>query len=219
MAGDLGFFEVLRGTAAVRHLLPTPVPDALIDQLLEAAAYAPTGTRTQPWSFILLQSMAAKRFFADRYRSALATRTRKPAANNASSERRKSLLAAYDFAEVLHAAPLIVLVCGNREWPQGLPSTRRIGRPPPSLAATLPCAQNILLACHALGLGASLTTLHQLFEEELEHYLELPDDVGVVAAIPLGYPAEALPTNPLRPATPRKFYDKWGRKRPLNPKA
>ena len=123
--------------------------------------------------------------------------------------------AAFKLGEALHAALVISLVCGLREWPYGGSGARRIGKAPPSLIATLPCAQNILLACHALGLGASLTTLHQMFEEEREHYLELPGDVGVVAAIRVGFPADeiALKKAP-RLAKPRKFYDTWGRTRP-----
>lgn len=214
MGGEPGFFEVLQGVTAVRRLRDTPVPEALIDRILEAAVCVPTGARSQPWSFIVLQSTPAKRFFADRYLSALQSRVAKPRVTDAPTPRDKSLQAAFELGEALHAAPVIILVCGLREWPYGGSGARRLGKAPPSLVATLPCAQNILLTCHALGLGASLTTLHQLFEEELEHYLELPGDVGVVAAIPVGFPADQIALKkPPRLAKPRKFYDTWGRTR------
>ena len=78
MGGEPGFFEVLQGVTAVRRLRDTPVPEALIERILEAAVCVPTGARSQPWSFIVLRSSPAKRFFADRYLSALQSRVAKP---------------------------------------------------------------------------------------------------------------------------------------------
>ena len=86
-------------------------------------------------------------------------------------------------------APVIVLACGKRDWPFRVPQEERIGQAPPSYGSIYPAVENLLLACRALGLGASLTTTHQMFEEELVAHLGIPETYGVVAAIPIGYPA------------------------------
>ena len=68
---------------------------------------------------------------------------------------------------------------------------------PPALAAKLsrlsgssiyPAVQNILLSCRAHGLGATLTTVASLYEDDLKPILKLPDDVNTYALIPIGYP-------------------------------
>ena len=63
-------------------------------------------------------------------------------------------------------------------WQAGLAlkvaEENRIGLAPPNYGAVYPCVQNILLACRAVGLGAALTTMHQVFEDELHQYLASP---------------------------------------------
>jgi len=51
-----------------------------------------------------------------------------------------------------------------------------------------PAVQNMLLAARALGLGATLTTLHLVFEKEAEAALGLPPNVHSYALLPIGYP-------------------------------
>jgi nitroreductase len=46
----------------------------------------------------------------------------------------------------------------------------------------------MLLAARALGLGATLTTRHQYYEEESEKALDLPPGVHSYAILPIGYP-------------------------------
>lgn len=49
----------------MRAYLPTPVPDALLRQLLQSARQAPSGANLQPGSFIALQGAARARLSAD----------------------------------------------------------------------------------------------------------------------------------------------------------
>jgi nitroreductase len=112
--------------------------------------------------------------------------------------------------EHLHEFPLIVLVAGKRDWPFKVPESERVGPAPPNYGAVYPCVQNILLACRALGLGAALTTMHQVFEDELHEHFEIPDDYGVVVAIPIGYPMGRFGPVSRRPASEVTYFDTWG---------
>ncbi|MGH7859963.1 MAG: hypothetical protein ACREQY_21765, partial [Candidatus Binatia bacterium] len=85
---------------------------------------------------------------------------------------------------------------------------------PPSYGPVYPCIQNILLACRGLGLGASLTTMHQLFEAELHERFAIPDDFGVVALIPIGFPTGRFGAVRRIPAEEKTHFDRWGRRQP-----
>ena len=85
--------------------------------------------------------------------------------------------AAIYLAEHLHEAPVHLFVAG---W------TRR-GQP--QSQALFPAIQNILLACRAVGLGASLTTAHRANGEAIDRFLGLdPVKTPSIALIPIGWP-------------------------------
>ena len=72
-----------------------------------------------------------------------------------------------------------------------------------------PCVQNILLACRSLGLGAGLTTMHQVFEDELHAHFKIPDEYGVVVAIPIGWPIGNFGAVSRKPAADMTYYNTW----------
>merc|ERR1711969_269293 len=110
--------------------------------------------------------------------------------------------------------PLLLIVCGLRDWPFKVPPAERVGLAPPNYGAIYPCVQNILLACRAVGLGAALTTMHQVFEEELMERFQIPVEYGVVVTIPIGYPLGRFGPVRRRPAEEVTHFDHWGRASP-----
>ena len=106
--------------------------------------------------------------------------------------------------------PVLLLVCGKRDWPFAVPTEQRVGHAPPSYGSVYPCVQNILLACRALGLGATLTTMHQMFEAELHEHFEIPQSHGVVAMIPIGYPLGRFGPVTRKPIAEVAFSRRWG---------
>jgi nitroreductase len=70
--------------------------------------------------------------------------------------------------------------------------------------------QNMLLAARALGLGATLTTLHLQFEKEVEAALGLRPGAHSYALLPIGYPMGRF--GPVRrvPLADIVFGDRWG---------
>jgi nitroreductase len=104
-------------------------------------------------------------------------------------------------AGMLQMCPVAILVCGDADlgkhrgfWAQDCS------------AAT----QNILLAAHALGLGAVWAGVYPegARVEGFRKLLGLPDRVHPLALIPLGYPAETKP-QPQRFERSRIHHDKW----------
>src|SRR5690606_38989633 len=177
---DVPLLEGIRTTRAIRRLKPDPVPRALIRKVCEAGTFAPSGGNRQPWRFIAVTEPERRAWVAERYRTAFhayiapaVEAARDPAYP---AEKRRNLRAALHLADTLHAVPVLLFVAG---W------TRRGA---PQLQALFPAVQNILLACRAVGLGASLTTVHLAFGRELDAWLGLPENCLTCAMLPIGWP-------------------------------
>lgn len=172
--------EGIRTARAIRRLRPDPVPPALIRKVCEAGTFAPSGGNRQPWTFVAVTDPARRDWVAERYRKAFHQYIA-PAIEAAKSPdypevKRRNMRAAMHLADHLHEAPVLLFVAG---W-------KRRGEP--QVQALFPCIQNVLLACRAVGLGASLTTLHLSFAAELDPYLGLPPERPTCAMLPIGWP-------------------------------
>ena len=204
-------FEIIDTTRSMRRLKPDPVPDEAIERIVRAGTRAPSGQNTQPWAFVVVREAGAKRFLQQHYLAVMerAMGERRPAPEDRSRSAR-GMRAAWHLATHLHETPVLLLVCGERDWPFAVAPEERRGLAPPSYGSTFPAVQNILLACRALGLGATLTTLHQMFEAELRERFGIPDTYGVVAMIPIGYPAGRFGPVRRRPVREVTHLDRWG---------
>lgn len=63
MHDDPGLFECMYSMRAMRRLKPDPVPEAMVEKVVEAATRAPSGQNTQPWAFLVVTEEAGRRFF------------------------------------------------------------------------------------------------------------------------------------------------------------
>lgn len=208
---DPRFFDLVGNVRAMRRLKPDPVPLELLRKVLEAGVQAPSGMNSQPWAFLVVREAEGKRWFADRYRAAIESRFGAlEIAGDDRSPGARMLRALFYQMEHMHEFPLLLLVCGKRDWPFRVPQQERVGLAPPNYGAVYPCVQNILLACRALGLGAALTTMHQVFEEELHERFGIPNEYGVVVTIPIGYPMGRFGSVSRKPAAEVTWFEHWG---------
>ena len=177
---DVLLFDAIRTTRAIRRLRPDPVPRELIRKVCEAGTFAPSGGNRQPWYFIAVTEPERRAWVAERYRKAfaayIAPAIEAAASPDFSAAKRRNMNAAIHLADHMHEAPVHLFVAG---W------TRR-GRE--QSQALFPAIQNILLACRAVGLGVSLTTLHTAFGKEMDAYLGLSPDTPTCALLPIGWP-------------------------------
>jgi len=209
---DPGFFEILGSTRAIKRLKPDPVPLELIRKVLEAGTQAPSGVNTQPWEFVVVRDLETKKWVRERYLRFAEERfgTLVDSLATVDSPHARMLRTVMHLAEHLHEVPVLLFVCGQRDWPAALPANERIGKAPPPYGSIYPCVQNILLACRAVGLGASLTTLHHMFEDELAETLSVPDSVSLVALLPIGFPQGRFGPVTRKPASDLTHFDRWG---------
>ncbi len=211
-----GFFEILNTTRAIKRLKPDPVPAELIHKVLDAGTKAPSGVNTQPWEFLVVSDEEGKKFVQQRYLRYANERfgTLVDSLAGDDSPHTRMLRTVLHLAEHLHEAPVLLFVCGHRDWPATVPPEKRIGKAPPPYGSIYPCVQNILLACRALGLGASLTTMHRMFEDELHERFGVPAEVAMVALIPIGFPRGKFGPVRRTPAEALTHFERWGHRGP-----
>jgi len=198
---DVPLLEGIRTTRAIRRLRKDPVPPALIRKVCEAGTFAPSGGNRQPWLFVAVTEAERRAWVAERYRRgfhayiapALA-RLEDPAFPEA---KKRNVRAALHLADHLHEAPVLLFVAG---W------TRR-GEP--QHQALFPAIQNVLLACRAVGLGASLTTLHTAFAAEIDSWLGLPAERPSCAMLPIGWPRGRYGRPPRRSVDECLFWERF----------
>lgn len=198
---DVKLLEALRTTRAIRRLKSDPVPKSLIRKVCEAGTYAPSGGNRQPWIFVAVTEPERKRFIARHYREvfdAYIAPAVKAAEDPAFPEAKKrNIKSAQWLARNLEDVPVLLLVAG---W------TRR-GEA--QTQALFPAIQNILLACRAVGLGASLTTVHTGRQREIDEFLGLSDNTPSCALIPIGWPLGKYGTPPRRPVDDCLFFENY----------
>jgi nitroreductase len=203
---DVPLFEAIRTARAIRRLRPDPVPPELIRKVCEAGTFAPSGGNRQPWSFVAVSEPERRAWIAERYRTAfrryaeLAEEAAKTA--DYSDAKRRNVRAATYLAEHLHEVPVLLFVAG---W-------KRRGET--QHQALFPCIQNVLLACRAVGLGVSLTTLHVAFHAEIDAYLGLPPEQPSCALLPIGWPVGKYGRPPRRPVDESLYWERFDASRP-----
>ena len=80
---------LLKERRSVRRYRPDPVPDEMVEQLLEAGRWAPSASNRQPWTFIVVRDETVRQLVAQH--------------------------AAYYFVRWAHVedAPLLIVLCGE----------------------------------------------------------------------------------------------------------
>lgn len=192
------FFDVVRSQRACRSFDPAPVADELVEQVLEAATFAPSAENRQPWVFVVVRQAERKALVAE------LTRRAWEGGGRAHSSGRLSPALMADVEQGVGGgfdrAPVMVVVCGDT----------RLSNPRVLEASVFPAVQNLLLAATALGLGSALTTLSLAFSAELARALELPEEVRPLAVVPLGRPARPLGLPRRRPVADKAHRERYG---------
>ncbi len=205
MSDAIGLFEAIYSQRAIRRLKPDPVPDELIHKLIEAATKAPSGGNTQPWSFVVIRDAASKQKIGEWYLEAW-NKTYGAMTEEQRAQAAPTLGRVYGAAEHLafhlSEVPVMIMVCAVGAPARGPGASARYG-------SVYPAVQNLLLAALGLGLGASLTTLHKMHEDDVKALLHIPENVETIALIPIGYPKGKYGPTTRRPVAEVTHYERW----------
>ena len=193
---------------SVRGFLPDPVPQALLELLLQTARLAPSGANLQPGRFWALQGGARARVSAALCEAArsqqperedygyfpdpmpMQLRKRQVAAAQAlyrslgvargdAAARQQQFERNYRFFD----APVALLVTLDRAFGSG--GFMDLGL----------CLHGLLMAAHAQGLGACAIGALASYPDIVRRELGLPDSEVVVCGVALGWPDPQAPEN------------------------
>lgn len=191
---DVNLYEAMSTLRAVRRLRPDPIADDVLQRVLQAATWAPSGGNRQPWRVIVVRDPERKKALKDLYAGPWkAYSDREQAALSQQPEARRAkmvrmLSAADHLADHYHEAPVILVFCFNPNYMAITDS--KLDRPSVVGGGSVyPAVQNTMLACRAEGLGCTLTTLLCAVESEVKSILDIPEPWGTCAYVPIGWPA------------------------------
>jgi len=186
-------YETMSTLRAVRRLRTDPIPDDVLERVLQAACWAPTGGNMQPWRVIVVRSPERKAALAAIYGPEWHTytgftRRRMEKMTPDAAAKMERMIAAGDYlADHLAEAPAILMFVADPKMmaitDKNLDRISMVGG-----GSVYTAVQNTMLACVAEGLGCTLTTLHCLREPEVQAALDIPEDWATLAMVPIGYP-------------------------------
>jgi nitroreductase len=207
----LSFEETVRTRRSYRGFLPTPVPDAVLHQILQDAQYAPSNCNTQPWHTHIVrgaklaelsEAMHAANdagrhtpdftFDMDEYFEPY--RTRQKAQGKAYFEAMNVMRA--DTAGRHRAAAKNLSFFGAPQvallFMPSFGDDVRVG------GDIGMYGQTFLLSLAARGLGGIPQTMLGFFAGTVREVLDIPDSYRMLFGISFGYPDEDAPGNRMR---------------------
>ncbi|MEO7022483.1 MAG: nitroreductase family protein [Ktedonobacteraceae bacterium] len=177
--------ELIQGRRSVRQYQPTPVPRAMIEQVLEAARWAPSPHGRQPWRFVVLTRLEIKERLAD----FMGETWQKNLEMDREAEEIVRLRLEKSRQRILHA-PALILPCLYLEDLDRYPDEQRQNDETTMAIQSLGAAiQNMLLTAYDLGLDGGWMCAPLFCPEVVCHALDLDTRLLPQALITLGYAA------------------------------
>jgi len=204
--------ELLTTTRSVRKRLDLdrPVERDVIEECIDIALQAPTGSNAQGWRWLVVTDQERKDKIAEYYRQAGAgyLRSGKEGLDALPEDRRgemgKVISSALYLAENLERVPVFVIPCilGRLDGGGGMSAG--------FWGSIFPAVWSFQLALRARGLGTCLTTFHLAFESEVASLLGIPDTVSQACLLPVGYTkGDDFKPASRRPGSEITYWESW----------
>jgi nitroreductase len=158
----------------IRNFVDTPIDEALLNELLEKAAYAPFHNKVEPWHVIVVDDYETKMHFLEKV---FESYERNNILKDVSESNLEKLRASYKEALVTPAVSLIVSADQFDDEKQSFEA----------LAATCAFIQNFQLLAWEEGIGVVWRSNPFIFDPEFAKELGVPADQKIVGALQVGY--------------------------------
>ncbi|MDD9956717.1 MAG: nitroreductase family protein [Anaerolineaceae bacterium] len=180
------FLNLLHARRSLRRYRPDTPPRELLRQVLQAAIQAPSAHNRQPWRFVVLLEDADRaglaRAMGERLRQDLKADGVPAAVIEADVGRS---------FERMTGAPVLILLCLSMRDMDVYPDEgRNAAEHTMAVQGTAMAGQNLLLAAHALGLGACWMCAPLFCPDVVIDALQLPPNWQPQGLVTLGWPAQ-----------------------------
>jgi nitroreductase len=207
--------KLLTTTRSVRKRLDLTreVEPQVIQDCIDIAMQAPTGTNAQNWAFVVITDPAKKKFIADAYRNGgeMMAGSGYPPPLEPGDPREhvmpKVMESAGYLGEILEQVPVFVIACVRGR----VESVPMVIAQASTYGSILPAAWSFMLALRSRGLGTAWTTIHLFQEQAISELLGIPADWTQTVLFPVAYytgddfkPAHRLPSDTMT------HWDSWG---------
>ena len=174
--------ELLGTTRAVRKRLDLTrrVPRDVIDDCLELAIQAPTGSNSQGWRWIVVDDEQIRSKLAELYRRNAEPYLTSALASAPEGQTKRVFDSAVYLMNHLQDVPVHVIPCIVGRAPNGNAGAG-------FFASIYPAVWNFQLALRARGLGSCLTTLHLGSAKEAAEILKISSDWTQAALLPVAW--------------------------------
>lgn len=204
----MDLYDVMRSTHAVREFTGDPLPDDVLDRILDSARFAPTGGNRQGVRVVVLRDQQTRTALAELGLTAARRYTAQVANGEApwnplyptsvdTATIEATEVPTHLTAPVVEASVVLVVCVDLGVVAATDQNLDRIGVIPG--ASVYPFAWNVLLAARNEGFGGVLTTMVAAEEPRVKALLGVPDQYAIAAVLPLGKPVRQLTKLKRRP--------------------
>ncbi|MGD0918502.1 MAG: nitroreductase family protein [Thermodesulfobacteriota bacterium] len=207
--------KLMKTRRSIRRYQEKYIPDELLEKLIEAARWSPSGDNGQPWRFIIVRDPETKkalgkiaaegsgrRFTAEYFTGRMQERF-EGLKDPGKKDKAFKKLTSGEVSSFLANAPVIIVVCAKLDvWDV----------PYDAAMAT----QNMLLMAHSLGLGSCVVVapVSDMKDDiKVMKLLKIPHGYKIVAPLAIGYPDESPNPRPRLSLEEIIFYEEFNIRR------
>ncbi len=180
------FYRIIESRQSIRQFKKTPVPQEVIERILNAAMHAPSGKNRQNWRFFIVQGQKRDEYLKYSQKSWIGIK-------DILQKRLKPSL--YDFTErfffTLGEAPVLIFA-----YSQNSADERYLT----GIGSVYMAVQNINLACQIEGLGCCTMGAPLEIKKEVDEFLGVTEleeykkgELELLCGVVLGYPDHKPP--------------------------
>jgi len=187
MSDKLSLFnELALSRRSLRVYDDRPISKALLQQILTISTWAPSAHNRQPWRFVVVTEKSRQEQLAKAMGERLRVDLEADGVPEAIIE--KDTNRSY---ERITCASVLICLCMSMVDMDCYPDeNRNVSERTMATQSVAMAGQNLLLAAHAAGLGASWMCAPLFCPDVVQHVLELPEDWEPQALLTMGYPAQ-----------------------------